>query len=278
MAEARRYEPVMAEARRYDSDERRPYQDKNVADWTLYDEWDWLQDYLDYNVIVPLNIHDQQLLKYLQFDWIEDSWFWRTRDDLPPLPEWIIQSLDNDSRIDNEDLPLALLMDNELIDNGDMDVLSHVPGAPAPPSQAEIDQRHAEHMEYIAALPIEPVDPAPRYDSQVPPEYVTPPPVYKTPEFSPNNQPCRLNMCVNDAMPGSEFCSSCHGAKGRKPRRSRRKPRRSRRKPRHSRKKPRHSRKKPRHSRKKPHHSRKNPRHSRRKNKGKIHKKTRSKN
>ena len=242
----------MAEARRYDSDERRPYQDKNIADWTVHDEWDWFQDYLDYNVIVPLNIHDQQLLKYLQFDWIEDSWFWRTRDDLPPLPEWMTQSLRNDSRIDNEDTTITIRgIDYE-------DTPSPIPGAPAPPSQAEIDQRHAEHMEYIATLPIEPVDPAPRYDSQVPPEYVTPPPVYKTPEFSPNNQPCRLNMCVNDAMPGSEFCSSCHGAKGRKVRRSRRKSRRLRRKPRHSRRKPRRS-------RKKPCHSRKNSRRSRRK-------------
>ena len=85
------------------------------------------------------------------------------------------------------------------------------------PTQSEMDQMHQRQMDYIATLPAEPLEPINRYNSQgPPPEYVTPPPVYTTPEFSPRNQPCRLNMCVNDAMPGSEFCSSCHGAKGRR--------------------------------------------------------------
>ena len=130
-----------------------------------------------------------------------------------------------------------------------LDYLTRLP----PPSQAEIDDAfHQRQMDYIATLPVEPLDPINRYNSQTPeyvtaydlgvtpspqgepPEYLPPLPVYTTPEYSPSNQPCRLNMCVNDAMPGSEFCSSCHGAKGRRriTRRSRkphsRKPRRSR--------------------------------------------------
>ena len=159
-----------------------------------------------------------------------------------------------------------------------LDYLTRLP----PPSQAEIDDAfHQRQMDYISTLPVEPLDPINRYNSQTPeyvtaydlgvtpsplgepPEYLPPLPVYTTPEYSPSNQPCRLNMCVNDAMPGSEFCSSCHGAKGR-----RRITRRSTRKPHCLRRKPRRSRK--------PHRSRK-PR-SRRRRKGKSHKKkTRSK-
>ena len=162
------------------------------------------------------------------------------------------------------------------------DTPSPITGVLVHQSQAEIDDAfHQRQMDYIATFPVEPLDPINRYNSQTPeyvtaydlgitpsplgepPEYLPPLPVYTTPEYSPSNQPCRLNMCVNDAMPGSEFCSSCHGAKGR-----RRITRRSTRKPHCLRRKPRRSRK--------PHRSRK-PR-SRRRRKGKSHKKkTRSK-
>ena len=119
---------------------------------------------------------------------------------------------------------------------------SPILGVLVSPPQSEIEQMHERQMDYIATLPVAPLEPINRYNSQgPPPEYVEPPPVYITPEFSPRNQPCRLNMCVNDAMPGSEFCSSCHGAKGRRRTRSRSRKQRSRksrrlRKPRRSRK------------------------------------------
>ena len=265
----------MAEARRYESGEIRPYQDKSTVDWTIHDEWDWFQDYLNNDVIEELEDHDLDILKYVSYDWVDNVWYWRTRDDLPPLPEWMEQALRNDSRMESvESIPSPIPA-----------IPSPIPGVLVPQSQAEIDEMHERQMDYISTLPVEPLDPINRYNSQTPeyvtaydlgvtpsplgepPEYVTPPPVYKTPEFSPSNQPCRLNMCVNDAMPGSEFCSSCHGAKGRRiTRRSARKPHCSRRKPRRSRKP--HRSRKPRRSRKR----------SRRRRKGKIHKKkTRSK-
>ena len=114
------------------------------------------------------------------------------------------------------------------------DTPSPITGVLVHQSQAEIDEMHERQMDYISTLPVEPLDPINRYNSQTPeyvtaydlgvtpsplgepPEYLPPLPVYTTPEYSPSNQPCRLNMCVNDAMPGSEFCSSCHGAKGRR--------------------------------------------------------------
>ena len=83
----------MAEARRYESGEIRPYQDKNTVDWTIHDEWDWFQDYLNNDVIEELEDHDLDILKYVSYDWVDNVWYWRTRDDLPPLPEWMGQAL-----------------------------------------------------------------------------------------------------------------------------------------------------------------------------------------
>lgn len=75
----------MAEARRYESGEIRPYQDKNTVDWTIHDEWDWFQDYLNNDVIEELEDHDLDILKYVSYDWVDNVWYWRTRDDLPHL-------------------------------------------------------------------------------------------------------------------------------------------------------------------------------------------------
>ena len=91
-----------------------------------------------------------------------------------------------------------------------------------PPTQAEIDDaRHQRQMDYIATLPVEPVDPTPRYNSQTPeyvtaydlgvtpsplgepPEYLPPVPVYTTPEY------CETDVCPENAVWGQPHCQEC---------------------------------------------------------------------
>jgi hypothetical protein len=94
--------------------------------------------------------------------------------------------------------------------------------SPQPQSQAEIDDaRHQRQMDYIATLPVEPVDPTPRYNSQTPeyvtaydlgvtpsplgepPEYLPPVPVYTTPEY------CETDVCPENAVWGQPHCQEC---------------------------------------------------------------------
>ena len=91
-----------------------------------------------------------------------------------------------------------------------------------PPTQAEIDDaRHQRQMDYIATLPVAPVDPTPRYNSQTPeyvtaydlgitpsplgepPEYLPPLPVYTTPEY------CETDVCPENAVWGQPHCQEC---------------------------------------------------------------------
>ena len=93
--------------------------------------------------------------------------------------------------------------------------------SPQPPTQAEDDARHQRQMDYIATLPVEPVDPTPRYNSQTPeyvtaydlgvtpsplgepPEYLPPVPVYTTPEY------CETDVCPENAVWGQPHCQEC---------------------------------------------------------------------